>query len=313
MALPPIAAPIAAAGMLLRQPQLTAAGAWQLADLQLHGVPLYFRHALVAVQGEGQVQSATIARIDPAGRVIAGTEKDFATDVVCINHGFVAQSELARALGCEYARDETTGTPLLIRNPDGRCKNPHVFVVGDAGGLGGARIAIEQGFLAGIAIANDLGKSTLEDASSITKLEKRLTRNERFQRALWQVFRAPLLTSELATATTLICRCENLDLQTLQKSITDDCHSMAGIKKATRAGMGGCQGRYCSSALFKLSQKHNAAIPGVTIEHFFAPRPPFKLTPVGKLAGQYGRTPDAVDLLGQDSIGQNGPPAKPHK
>ena len=42
-----------------------------------------------------------------------------------------------------------------------------------------------------------------------------------------------------------ICRCEEVTRADVLRAIADGCHTVASVKRATRAGMGACQGRSC--------------------------------------------------------------------
>lgn len=43
----------------------------------------------------------------------------------------------------------------------------------------------------------------------------------------------------------IICRCEEVTRQEIIDAIADGAHSVSAVKRATRAGMGICQGRTC--------------------------------------------------------------------
>ena len=42
-----------------------------------------------------------------------------------------------------------------------------------------------------------------------------------------------------------ICRCEEVTKDEILAAIRSGCHTVASVKRATRAGMGACQGRTC--------------------------------------------------------------------
>ncbi len=294
LAASPIRQPARSARLLLSGPQVALEGLRLLAGLAARRIPLLYRHALVKAEGGDRVERATLALIDAEGRRLPGSERAYEVDAVCLNYGFLPQSELARALGCEYRQDPVTGNLRCERDGDGRTAVPEVFVVGDSGGLGGARLAADQGSFAGAHIALDLGAPSLPMATHLRRLEARIRRHQRFQEALWAVFRAPFLTTELATADTLVCRCEALDLGRLQRAVAGGCRSLAALKQSTRAGMGRCQGRYCTTSLRALL----GHAPGdVGSGDLFAPRPPLKPVALGLLAGRVGPEPVARDLL----------------
>ncbi|MCI8478733.1 MAG: (2Fe-2S)-binding protein [Oscillospiraceae bacterium] len=43
----------------------------------------------------------------------------------------------------------------------------------------------------------------------------------------------------------IICRCEEVTRADVLRAIEAGCHTVASVKRATRAGMGACQGRTC--------------------------------------------------------------------
>lgn len=305
---PFLASPSAVLTMASTAPGLLAMGLRQSLELRLRGVRIHYRHALVAVEGDERVSHATIAAIDASGRVIAGTQKRYEVDAVCVNHGFLPQNELARSLGCAFRFDPQTSSFAAERGDDGRSSLPNVFIVGDAGGMRGARVALAQGTLAGAAVATDLGRGPVDVAA----WRQELRRHARFQDALWRLFAAPTLSTQLADPTTLICRCEEIELRTIEDRLRRHATTLGAVKRATRLGMGQCQGRYCATLCADLLGQGSAA--AVSADDFFAPRAPSKPLPLAQLAGDAGPEPAAVDILrtvGRDANICLDPPARP--
>ena len=292
----PFASPGAGLRMMFSDFRLAMEGVRHLASLTAKRVPLHFRHVLISADGTDRVQSVTIARMGEDCCIVPGTEKQIDVDSVCINNGFLPQSEIARALGCEYDFGHTTGTMTARKTQDGRTNAEHVFVIGDASEFGGARIAACQGEIAGHTIAFDLNPDSVDD-KVLTRLRSKLKRHHRFQQALWSMYHAPNLSLELANPDTVICRCEDLDLQTIQRHFSDGVQNLASLKKISRAGMGRCQGRYCWSMLASLRSRSVHSGAG---SDFFAPRPPFKPIPLGRMAGSCGQPLQPADLLNPD-------------
>ena len=85
---------------------------------------------------------------------------------------------------------------------------------------------------------------------------------------------APRLLTELASPETVICRCEEVTLAEIEAGFAPGSRSIGAAKRATRAGMGRCQGRYCGPILAALA----AAGRGVALDEaaHWAPRPPVK-------------------------------------
>jgi len=288
--------PLSALRMAATGPALLMDGLRQLASLRRHGVPVYYGHALIAVDGEERVARATIARLDSAGKAVPGSEQQVDVDAVCVNVGFLPQSELPRALGCEFTYDAPSASLRAVRDDEGRSSVAHVFITGDAGGLGGARIALAQGTIAGAAIARELAPHATPAA--LAEVRRTLATQRRFQEALWKVFAAPALVAQFATADTMICRCEEISCGTLQSTVRAQPGALGTLKRATRIGMGRCQGRYCTSLVAALLHSNDATV--LRAQDFFAPRVPFKPVPIAHVAGVYGTELQPSDLLSTD-------------
>jgi NADPH-dependent 2,4-dienoyl-CoA reductase/sulfur reductase-like enzyme len=307
-AAPFLSAPAAVLTMASSAPALLATGLRQTLELRLRGVRIMHRHALARVEGDQRVTRATVAKVDSSGRAVDGTQKSFDVDAVCVNYGFLPQNELARALGCSFDFDARTASFVAQRDDDGRSSLANVFIIGDAGGMRGARFALAQGALAGAAVAADLGRAPVDVA--IWKRE--LRRHERFQDALWQLFSAPTLITQLTEPTTLICRCEEVDRRTLEERLDRHASTFGTLKRATRLGMGQCQGRYCGTLCAEMLRERIGTAPAV--DDFFAPRAPSKPVSIAQLAGDAGPEPAAVDILrtvGRDANICLDPPARP--
>ncbi len=293
LAASPLSSPSAALAMALTSPELCLSGVSQLMHLRAHGVPVLYGHALVEVEGSARVERATLGRLDADQGVVSGSQRTFAVDAVCVNHGFMPQNELARALGCEFTVDARTLAWSARCDADGRSSVPGVFIAGDAGGLQGARVAIAQGALAGARVAEELqAGSSIEN---VARWQRVLRRHQKFQRALWQMFHAPALSTQLAQAQTLLCRCEEVSRSRVEAKLGHHAANFGLVKRATRAGMGSCQGRYCSSLLAALMAQRFAATP--RSEDFFAPRAPSRPVQLLQLAGEWDRETAPIDVL----------------
>ena len=256
---------------------LAVQGVRQLARLRRAGVPLLFGHVVCRAEGEGQVERAFVAATRPDGTL--GPERGFDIDALCIGAGFQPQAELARALGCRLAW--TDGAMAVVREDDGRTSLGNVFVAGDGGGLGGARAALAQGTLAGLAVVADVkgGLSTVQLAQSQAQ-RRALATARGFQAGLWQRFAPAPPTPTVHTPETLLCRCEGVRFGDVDALLAAGTHDPGSIKRATRLGMGRCQGRYCGPLLAARLAGERAAGEG----DLFAPRPPFKPLSIAELA-----------------------------
>jgi D-hydroxyproline dehydrogenase subunit alpha len=259
-------------------PGLMRDGLGYLGILRRAGVRVLHRTAIVAASGKDKVEAATLARIDARGRPVANTETEFAVDTVCVGYGFLPSNEIARALGCRHeVRD---GALVPVVDEIGQTSIGGAYVVGDAAGMGGAFAAQDQGFIAGCAAAQSLGLAPPDPiAREANARQVQLRRHRAFQRALWRIFAAPRLDTQLATPDTVVCRCEGVTSGEIATAAARDGASLAVIKRQTRAGMGRCQGRYCTPVI--------AAMVGEAPRDetaFLAPRPPLKPMRIHDLA-----------------------------
>lgn len=279
----------AAAGlrMALSAPGLVRDGARYLATLARARVPVLQGAAVVRVEGDGRVQCATVARIDADGRPVPGTERQVEVDAVCVGFGFLPSNEVARSLGCRHTFDDSRGCLTVVHLPDGRTSVEGVRVIGDSAAVAGARVAQAVGVLAGAAAAKESGRvlpPALQD--EVAAAERLRRRHERFQSALRQVYRAPVLVDQLAEPETVACRCESLSLAQVTEAVDASMGSAGALKRVTRAGMGKCQGRYCGPLLTTLVARRS----GRPVDEFggFAPQVPYKPTPISLVAEAAG-------------------------
>jgi glycine/D-amino acid oxidase-like deaminating enzyme len=264
---PPWTRPAAGWALVAADARLAARGVGILSRLRGAGVSIHWRHRLIAVEGDGRARQAVIAPVDAAGAVDRGRARAIDADAVVTGDGFWPASDLARLLGCEALGGG------IRRDDTGATSQPDVFVVGEAGGFGGAQVARSQGEQAGVAVAIRLGFGGRSSTATHP------ARPQRFQRALWRLFAAADVGLRLAEPDTIICRCESITLATLQGSI--DRHAvrdLGTLKRLTRAGMGRCQGRYCAPRLAELL--------GAPTGTGFAPQLPLRPVPLVALAAE---------------------------
>ena len=267
------------ASMLAAAPAYFLEGIGYLRRLARRRIPILARTVVREVRGGDRAQVAVTARIDERGQAVAGTERTFEIDAVCLGYGFIPSSELARTLGCATRVDNRSGALVVQRDSSGRTSIRGVWVVGDGGSIGGANVAEAMGTLCGLDVARHLGLA-VDDALARTT-SRTLARSQRFQRALWRQYNAPALRDQLATADTVICRCEEVTLGELVN--TDEWLDAAGtLKRVTRAGMGKCQGRYCAPIVNEIAARRSRST--LDERSGFAPQWPLHPTPVATMA-----------------------------
>lgn len=100
------------------------------------GVPIYTSHTILSANGEGTVQSVTIAQVDEKFKPIPGTQKSFECDSILIAVGLDPVNEF-------YLKAQEFDLP--------------VFVAGDAEEIAEASAAIYSGKIKGLEVARFLG------------------------------------------------------------------------------------------------------------------------------------------------------------
>ncbi|MDO4565637.1 MAG: NAD(P)/FAD-dependent oxidoreductase [Clostridia bacterium] len=137
------------------------------AKLRRFGVPFYMQHTIVRAEGEDdRLQRVVLAAVDERFKPIDGTEFSVEADAVCLAVGMTPSVEFARTLGCKLNFVGTLGGAIPVHDHNMRTSNPLVYIAGDVSGIEEASTAIEEGRIAGCAIAGDLGLIGREEADA---------------------------------------------------------------------------------------------------------------------------------------------------
>jgi len=235
---------------LLGSPGLMLRGASYRLSLGLRFVPWHARTVVVRIEGRSSVEAAVLATLDPQGRIRPGSERRVVCDMVLLGYGLVPSLELTRLLGCAMRFDAGRMAFTPERREEFETTVPGVFVVGDGAGVAGAVVAVEEGRVAGLAVARLQGRLSADEAQSRQAVSwGRLKRLHAFRVAMDEVYRPPDVLQALATPDTVLCRCEDVTLAQVDSAIADGAREAAQVKLWTRAGMGPCQGRMCHPSI----------------------------------------------------------------
>ena len=259
-----ITRPMTALSMALADPKLATQGLGMLAGLRARGVPVRYGRELVHIEEKDGALSATF-------RKPSGHEDTVAIDALCMNAGFEPQNEILRLLGARMHYDPAMGHLRCQKSQSMQTSVDGLYAIGDCTGLGGAPAARIEGEIAGRHAASTTGHG---QADNLTRAHHRLARHRTFQSKLWQLYDIAHRDTALLPDTTLICRCEELTLGDVRQGLGDRPSHVGTLKRATRVGMGRCQGRYCGP----IAARMVAEATGKPIEDlsFFAPRVPIK-------------------------------------
>jgi len=179
-------------------------------------------------------------RLKQNGKIV-----EIACDRLACGFGLIANSQLGQALGCEVRQQAiAVDTWQATSQPD-------IYAAGECTGFGGSERALVEGAIA--------GHAAVGDRPAVQALLSRRARWHGFAAALNKAFALDPALKSLASADTLVCRCEDVPYAALVGQA-----NWREAKLASRCGMGACQGRVC----------------GAAAEYLFgwqpsAPRPPF--------------------------------------
>ena len=178
---------------------------------------------IVRANGDDRVRDAVLTD--------GSREYTIPCDVLCAGFGLVPATELPRLAECALDDDGNVRVDELQQTTQ-----PGIYCAGETTGLGGVDAALVEGQIAGYA------------AAAATHLARPLfaerDRQKQFAQQLKHSFALRDELRSLATADTIVCRCEDVRFAQLEP-----CGSLREAKLYTRAGMGPCQGRVCGAAL----------------------------------------------------------------
>lgn len=263
--------------------------------LQRDGVPLTYGSAILRAEGTREVESAVVARVDAEWRPIPGTERAVEVDTIISGYGLEASNEVFRLLRVALRFDRDLGGWIPVKDAAMRTSLPHVFAAGDGSGIGGSRYAMAEGRIAGVFAASALG--AIEEGRAEARAaphRRRLERLARFRSALNDIYRVGPGLYELATAETVVCRCEMRTLGDLVGMVEGGVSDPNVVRARSRIGMGRCQGRNCASLVAAVIAQRR----GVPVDRIapLSARPPIKPVPLAAVADERVQHEAAVEV-----------------
>ena len=258
-------------------------GIGYLRSIKSAGVPLLWRHIILEARGEGQVEEALIAKADRNWRPIPNTAHSVKVDAICLGYGLVSSTELTMLAECDHQYDLKQGGYVPQRRANMETSVPGIYAVGDGAGVAGKKVAILEGFIAGISAARSFGYlSSAAARERVKPYQKKLDKINRLRKILDDISLPRKGLYELATDDTRICRCEEVTLGQLKTALADETIQIKDFKRMTRMGMGPCEGRMCGPAVIEML-RHRLNVP-VEDVGYLNPRPSIKPVALGVLA-----------------------------
>jgi D-hydroxyproline dehydrogenase subunit alpha len=175
----------------------------------------------VAAAGKNSLESVTISE--------NGRLREITCDYLACGYHLIPNTELAQMLGC-HLKEEFVETDHFQQTSEAG-----IYCAGEPTGIGGMELSVIEGRIAGHAAAGS--RDTAE------KLLPARARYRKLAQAMKSAFRLRPELAMLADPETLLCRCEDVSFERVQKH-----GSWKAAKLHTRCGMGPCQGRVCGAA-----------------------------------------------------------------
>ena len=137
------------------------------AKIRRAGVPIRLQHTIIEAKkgADGCVCGCVIAQVDEHFQPIPGTEETIACDTIALAAGLKPTMDLVKLAGCKLTFNGPFGGYIPLHNERMETSCEGVFVAGDTTGVEEANTALEEGKIAGISAAEDLGLLTADAAS----------------------------------------------------------------------------------------------------------------------------------------------------
>ena len=127
------------------------------AKLRRSGVPILTAHTVAEARGADSVEEAVVVSLDDDWQPVAGTERVFRVDLICIAVGLAPEADLCRMAGCQFGYLRELGGHVPVHDEKMETSVPGLYVGGDLAGVEEASTAMEEGRLAGLAASEALG------------------------------------------------------------------------------------------------------------------------------------------------------------
>lgn len=133
------------------------------------GIPILTNFTIIKANGSPIVDSAVIAKVDEKYKVIPSSEIEVVCDLICLAIGLRPFDELCYSANLEISYIENLKSFVALHDENMETSRKGIYVAGDITGIEEANTAMDEGKLAGIIVAEKLGKISSGEASKIKK------------------------------------------------------------------------------------------------------------------------------------------------
>ena len=240
---------------LLRNIALLKEGLSHIRYLKQAKIPIKTGWGVIEATGNDELNGVLVAPYDKDWRPVRGEAEFVKTDCLGVGYGFVSRIQLPQLLGVTLHDTEHSGLQPVIDNMM-RTSKKNVFVAGDNVGIYGAQVAALQGKLSAISCLMDLERISQGEAEKLAfPIRKKINACKSFQHALKEFSKPRDGLLELPRSDTVICRCENVTLDQIDRSVKQEIQDIVTLKMTTRISMGDCQGKVCSCYCYDYLKK----------------------------------------------------------
>jgi hypothetical protein len=224
-----------------------------LSRLLFSRIPVRHGIRILEARGKAELEEVITVRLDRQGLNIPGTEARIKTACLAVGYGFTPNLELPQLAGCKLEYRADRGGWIVSVDEHLETSVANVYAAGEVTGIAGSGKAFLEGQMAALAILRRLG--LLEEHGFYTRWA--ILRGERqkqleFGKFLNDICRIPPGSYTAISDDTVICRCEDIRMGEIRRHIQSGFSTPTALKKATRSGMGYCQGRICGPILHDL-------------------------------------------------------------
>jgi sarcosine oxidase subunit alpha len=149
-------------GLKSRFLQRAATRFYPKSGMKIWGVPIHLRRAALEIYGENQVEGVRVAKLSTSGKLVAGTTQEIPADFVCIAGGLFPLAELASVAGCPFIYVPELGGHVPFHRENMQTPLKGLYVAGNITGIESAKVAMDQGTVAGLSIALEGGTNQIE-------------------------------------------------------------------------------------------------------------------------------------------------------
>lgn len=245
-----------------------------MAALKKAGILFYKGATDLHVLGEGQAKGL--------GFVSSGTLRKIDSPLVLLHQGVVPNTQFSWSLRARHEWDDAQLCWSPVTDTWGELDVPGIFVAGDGGGIGGARVAALQGELAGLAAASQMDRLTADARDRLAAPIRAEMREHLFIRPFLDALYRPKKANRVPADATIVCRCEEVTAGDIRGYVALGCTGPNQAKSFGRCGMGPCQGRQCGLTVTEVIADACGLPPHET--GYFRIRPPIKPITLGELA-----------------------------